>query len=100
MPLFLVTSVCDEGVYSTNFKLVEAESREAIAGHILANPFKWEAFLRNTNVWWDLTRYEYKYKEPLPWSPADFLARIDGTHVDGDSANQLRIYPVGEIMKS
>lgn len=99
MSLFLVTSVCDEGVYPTNFQVVEAESREAVAGHILARPHGWERFLRNTKRWWDRTYHEYKYGEPRYRTAAEFLAAIDTTHVDGDSSNQLRIHPVGEITR-
>jgi hypothetical protein len=55
MPLFLVTSGCGEGVYPTNFKVVDAESREAIAPHMLDHPHAGERFLRPTKLWWDLT---------------------------------------------
>jgi hypothetical protein len=87
MSLFLVTSVCDEGVYPNSFRVVEAESREAVAADMLSHPHKWEHLLRNSAVWWDLTYFEYKYKEPRGWSPADLLAALDRTHVDGDSSN-------------
>ena len=46
MPLFLITSVCDEGVSESGFKLVEADSRIAIAQDILKRPHDWEPFLR------------------------------------------------------
>ena len=77
MPLFLITSVCDEGVSANSFKVVEAESRLSIARHILDRPHDWEQFLRSTKLWWDLTYYPYKYGEPRGWTPADLLARID-----------------------
>jgi hypothetical protein len=99
MPLFLVTSVCDEGVYESNFRLVEAPSREAVAQHMLDHVHHWERFLRPTKLWWDLTYYEYKYGQPRGWSAADFLAQIDRTSVDGDSSNQLRIHPAGDVMQ-
>jgi hypothetical protein len=38
MPLFLITSVCDEGVSATSFKVVEAKSRLSIARHMLDHP--------------------------------------------------------------
>jgi hypothetical protein len=97
MPLFLITSVCDEGISATSFKVVEAESRLSIARHILDRPNDWEQFLRRTRLWWDLTYYPYKYGEPRGWTPADLLARIDATHVDGDSEYQFRIHEITAI---
>ncbi|MBR8837518.1 MAG: hypothetical protein DSM106950_26800 [Stigonema ocellatum SAG 48.90 = DSM 106950] len=94
MPLFLITSVCDEGVYENSFKVVEASSREQIAQAILDNPWAWADFLRSTTLWWDLTRYEYKYGEPLGWTVKDLLERIEMTHVDGDSDYQMRIHEI------
>lgn len=99
MPLFLITSVCDEGVSATSFKVVEAESRLSIARHILNRPHDWEPFLRRTKLWWDLTYYPYKYGEPRGWTPADLLARIDATHVDGDSDYQFRIHEITAIKR-
>lgn len=99
MPLYLITSVCDEGVYPDDFRLVEAGSREAIAGDMLAQPLKWERFLRNTKLWSELTEGEYGYEQPRRWSAAELLARIDATRVDGDIENQLRIHPVGEVLQ-
>jgi hypothetical protein len=64
MPLFLITSVCDEGVSAKSFKVVEAESRLSIAQHILDHPHDWERMLRHTKLCWDLTYYPYKYGEP------------------------------------
>ena len=84
MPLFLITSVC-------------AESRLSIARHILDRPHDWEQFLRRTKLWWDLTYYPYKYGEPRGWTSADLLARIDATHVDGDSEYQFRIHEITAI---
>ena len=91
MSLFLITSVCDEGVSASRFKIVEAESRSAIAQHILDRPWDWEPFLRRTTLWWDLTYYPYKYGQSRGWTVSDLLARIDATHVDGDSNYQFRI---------
>ncbi|MEQ9000686.1 MAG: hypothetical protein RID53_29820 [Coleofasciculus sp. B1-GNL1-01] len=99
MALFLITSVCDEGVYESNFKVVEAESKEAIAQDMLDNPYRWEQFLRSTTVWWDLTYYEYKYGEPRGWSPKELLEQIDSTYVDGDSYFQVRIHEIKTIEK-
>jgi hypothetical protein len=97
MPLFLITSVCDEGVSEPNFIVVEAESRLAIAQDILDRPYNWQRLLRNTKLWWELTYYEYKYGRPRGWSPADLLKKIEATHVDGDSENQFRIHEIKEI---
>jgi hypothetical protein len=60
MALFLITSVCDEGMSATRFRVVEAESRLAVATDMLADPVKWEWALRPTELWWDLTYYPYK----------------------------------------
>ena len=97
MPLFLITSVCKDGVDASSFRVVEAESALAIAQVILDDPYSWEPLLRNTELWWDLTRYEYKYGEPLGWSEEDLLDKIDSTWMDGDSRNQVRIHEIEEI---
>jgi hypothetical protein len=97
MPLFLVTSVCDEGIGPNNFKVVEAESRLAVAQHILDHPWAWERMLRPTKLWWELTYFEYKYGQPRGWTAADLLAQIDRTWVDGDSSNQFRIHAIESI---
>lgn len=99
MALFLVTSVCDEGVSTTRFRVVEAESRLAIAKDMLADPLKWEWALRPTELWWDLTYYQYKYGEPRGWTAAELLGRIDRTWVDGDSRYQVRIHEIENIAK-
>ena len=97
MALFLVTSVCDEGVSATRFRVVEAESRLAVANDMLADPVKWEWALRPTELWWDLTYYPYKYGQPRGWTPANLLARIDRTWVDGDSRYQVRIHEIETV---
>lgn len=94
MPLFLVTSVCDKGVYANSFRVVEAESNIAIAEDILKAPYHWKSLLNNTELWWDLMRYEDKYGEPLDWTAEELLDKIDETHRDGDSRNQLRIVTI------
>jgi hypothetical protein len=98
MPLFLVTSVCDEGISPSNFRVVEAASRLAVAQHMLDRVFEWEPFLRPTTLWWELTYYPHKYGVPRGWSATDLLAEIDKTWVDGDSTNQLRIHEIGTIV--
>jgi hypothetical protein len=97
MALFLITSVCKDGVDQSSFRVVEAESARAVAGAILEDPYAWEPLLQNTELWWDLTRYEYKYGEPLDWSSDDLLPKIDTTWMDGDSRNQVRIHEIRDI---
>lgn len=97
MTMFLVTCVCDEGVGENSFLVVEADSRLAIAGDMLSDPYRWRRFLERTTLWWDLTYYEYKYGEPRGWSAADLLARIDATSLDGGSRYQTRIHEVKEV---
>ena len=97
--LFLVTSVYDEGVYESDFHVVQAESRAAIARHMLEHPSQWENYLTRTRPrnWqdpsfhvgslWDCTQ--------APGMTAErFLELIDMTNVDGDSDSQLRIFEV------
>ena len=97
MALFLVTSVCDEGVSATRFRVVKAESRLAVAQDILADPMKWEWALRSTELWWDLTCHPHKYGPPRGWTAADLLARIERTWVDGDSRYQVRIHEIEAV---
>ncbi len=99
MSLFLVTSVCDEGISPTRFRVAEAESRLEVAKDMLADPVKWEWALRQTELWWDLTYYPYKYGQPRDWTPAELLARIDRTWVDGDSRFQVRIHEIETVTK-
>lgn len=99
MPLFLVTSVCDDGVDAQSFRVIEAGSPLAIAQNMLEDPWAWEPLLRDTALWWELSRYEQKYDLPLEWTAADLLERIAATQVDGGSRNQVRIHAVGEVLR-
>ena len=45
MPLYLVTSLYDEGISAANFRVVEAASQRDIAAHMLAHPDQWAFFL-------------------------------------------------------
>jgi hypothetical protein len=85
MPLFLITSLYDEGISPNLFRVVEAESTLAIAQHMLEHPNQWSYFL-----------YRSFHQEVVGQSPtpAQFLERIEHTHVDGDSTAQLRITEV------
>src|SRR5258708_2579360 len=97
MPLFLITSVCRDGIDARSFRVVEAESEIAVAQAILDDPFGWETLLSNTDLWWDLTRYEYKYGQPLGWTPEVLLDKIGATWMDGSSRNQVRIHEINIV---
>ena len=107
MPLYLVTSLYDEGISATNFRVVEAASKRDIAVHMLAHPDRWAFFLRrsfprdwsgtgpNLGSLLDCTH------DPA-MTPERFLELIDMTSVDGDAAAQLAIhditvYPLSEV---
>lgn len=85
MPLFLITSLYDEGISPNLLRVVEAESELAIAQHMLEHPDQWGYFL-----------YRSFHQEliGLSFTPAQLLERIEQTQVDGDSVAQLRITEV------
>ncbi|UBF28544.1 hypothetical protein K9N68_12085 [Kovacikia minuta CCNUW1] len=82
MPLFLITSLYDEGISPNVFRVVEAESKQAIAQHMLEHLEQWGYFL-----------YRSFHESPMEdtLTPEQLLERIEQTHVDGDSVAQLRI---------
>ncbi|GAB4385107.1 MAG: hypothetical protein Kow00121_49590 [Elainellaceae cyanobacterium] len=82
MSLFLITCLYYEGISPNLFCLVEAESRLAIAQHMLEHPEPWGYFL-----------YRAFHQEQMDstLTPEELLERIDRSHVDGDSAAQLHI---------
>lgn len=85
MPLFLITSLYDEGLSPNTMRVVEAESDLAIAAHILHHPDRWGYFLRRS------------FGEDLPLetlTPETLLERINSSSIDGDSIAQLRITPI------
>ncbi len=86
MALFLVTCVCDEGVYQNAFRVVEAKSRLAVAEQILRRPYDWDDFLGRSYLW--------EAVRDGKWSASQLLERIDATHVDGDSRYQMRIHEI------
>ncbi|MBD2416019.1 hypothetical protein FACHB389_34430 [Nostoc calcicola FACHB-389] len=97
MPLFLVTSLIDEGMYDNDFQLVEADSKLAVAQHILLHPHQWENYLRHAypRDWQDRTFDMGSLWDcvNIPGMTAErFLKLINMTSVDGDSASQLRIF--------
>lgn len=84
MPLFLITSLYDEGLSPNGFRLVEADSTLAVAAHMLAHPQQWNFFLLRA------------FGDDLSLgilTPETLLERIDRAHADGDSSAQLRITP-------
>jgi hypothetical protein len=100
MPLFLVTSLIDEGMSSSDFVVVQVTSVEEIAAHVLAHSQSWGRFLRRSypQEWrhpneslggnlWDILHHRSV-------TPAELLDLISKTHVDGDSWAQLAIHPV------
>jgi hypothetical protein len=99
MALFLVTSLIDEGMYASDFVVVEAESELAVAAHMLNHPGRWGRFLR--------TAYPSDWRGGGPnygslldcttlpdITPERFLELIGMTRVDGDSWAQLAIHEV------
>jgi hypothetical protein len=89
MPLFLITCVCDEGVYESSFRVVEAPSRLAIAENMVRDPYRWKVFLERSHFW-EQVRDRW-------WSPEEFLKKLSGSHVDGDSQFQLAIHEVTKV---
>jgi hypothetical protein len=89
MPLFLVTCVCDEGVYASSFRVVEAPSRLAVAAYIRQHPYRWDDFLRRSGLW--------EAVRDGQWSAEELLTRIDATWVDGDSCYRMSVYEITTI---
>ncbi|MFM2431915.1 MAG: hypothetical protein RLZZ511_3128 [Cyanobacteriota bacterium] len=99
MALFLITSLIDEGIYDSNFVVVEADSELAVATQILNHPDKWERFLRYAFPReWNNQSVDYGSllgcTRDENMTPERFLELISLTHVDGDSERQLAIHPI------
>jgi hypothetical protein len=97
MPLFLVTSLFDEGIYESDFQIIEAESPRAIAQHMLEQPQAWENYLRSAypSNWQDRHFQVGSLLDCVQdpeMTPERLLELIDMTSVDGDSSSQLRIF--------
>ena len=85
MPLFLITSLYDEGISPNLVRVVEAESALAIAVHMLHHSNQWGYFICRS------------FGQDLPLgilTPEELLERIQRTYIDGDSSAQLRITPI------
>ncbi|HMV46779.1 MAG TPA: hypothetical protein PLD20_08190 [Blastocatellia bacterium] len=89
MPFYLITSVYDEGVYPEDFRVIEADSRLAVAQNIFQHPYRWKDFLYPARIWEEVRDEQ--------WSPEELLKQIDKTHVDGDSLAQMRIHEIKNI---
>lgn len=83
MPLFLITSLYDEGISPNCFRVVEADSKLAIAEHMLNHPQQWGYFFY---------RSRSEDMEDREFTPQRLLDWLEQTHVDGDSTAQLRIH--------
>jgi hypothetical protein len=91
MPLYLVTCVCDEGVWETSFKVIDAESRSDIARAISRSPDAWMRWLHLSKVW------RPSPEEPECPPPEELLRRIDSSTIDGDSTWAFRIHEVTQV---
>ena len=89
MPFYLITSVYDEGVYPGDFRVVEAESRLAVAQNMVQHPYRWKQFLDPAHIWEEVRDEECTAEE--------LLQQIGRTHVDGDSRAQMRIHEIETI---
>jgi hypothetical protein len=99
MPLYLVTSLYDEGISTANFCVVEAASKRDIAVHMLAHPAQWAFFLQRAfpRDWRGAGPHLGSLLDCThdpTMTPERFLELIDMTWVDGDSAAQLAIHHI------
>lgn len=97
--LFLVTCLYDEGMYKENFRVVEAESRLAVAQHIVDNSGLWSDWLQRSRLYDPIVRGNMPYYvDAEPVGAEEALEIIDGSHLDGDSRAQFAIHPIPEIL--
>ncbi len=85
MALFLVTSLYDEGISPNSFRVVEADSKLAVAQHMLEQPHCWGSFL---------ARSFHETLADQTFTPQQWLDYLEHTYVDGDSDAQLRIHEI------
>lgn len=122
MALFLVTSVYDDGISESSFRVVKAPSREAVARHILAHCDTWEPFITSSifylwlndpqvgpnELWESMNRVILNAEDRqklmnvfIPWirlsSAETFLQWVARTYVDGGSQAQLTIHEIRDI---
>lgn len=97
--LFLVTCVYDEGVETTSFRVVEADSRLTVAQAIVDKPDIWSRFLHDAHLYDPIVRGNRPYyADPCPVTAEEALRLIDRSSVDGDSRARMSIYPITEIL--
>jgi hypothetical protein len=97
--LFLVACVYDEGVYETSFRVVEADSRLAVAQYIVDSPDIWSKFLHDAYLYDPIVRGNMPYyADPQPVTAEEALRLIDRSSVDGDSRARMSIYPIRDIL--
>ena len=97
--LYLITSLIDEGIYESSFRVVEAESELEIAEYILAHPAPWQWFLeRSYPRDWQNPRFSvgslWDCVQDPQMTPGKLLELIKMTSVDGDSTAQLAIHKI------
>jgi hypothetical protein len=91
--LYLITSLYDEGMYPSSFRVVEAESELEIAQHMLNHPSQWQWFLERSypRNWqrpsWRIGSLWDCVQDPT-MTPERLLELINMTRVDGDSDAQ------------
>lgn len=86
MPLFLITSLYDEGISPNCFRVVEADSKLAVAQYMLKHPQQWSYFLYRSP--------QLHLEDEETCTPQQWLNWVARTHVDGDSEAQLRIHEI------
>lgn len=97
--LYLITSLYDEGIYPSSFRVVEAASELAIAEHMLSHPQQWQWFLERSypRDWqrpsWRVGSLWDCAQDPT-MTPERLLELIKMTGVDGDSYAQLAIHKI------
>lgn len=97
--LYLITSLIDEGIYDSSFRVVEAGSELEIAEHILAHPAPWQWFLDSSYPRdWQNPRFSvgslWDCVQDPQMTPERLLELIKMTSVDGDSEAQLAIHKI------
>lgn len=91
MPLFLITSLYDESLSPNDFRGVEAESKRAIAQHLLEHPDQWDDFLNRS--------FHEERLEPA-LTTEQLLEHIEQARVDGDSGGAQVPLPLESLLSS